>query len=185
MLRDEAAFADYFGEVVYGVPTVENASDPCELILSRYLVLSLNGGTAECISAGTEMPDTWGYQCLAERDDLDGYFLDLAGTAGVTPETLVSAVNYEQLRELSSESWMALLEAMDAVDIAPEGSDDQLVRDMYAMLAVNGSDGAYSVWVGNVLRDQREHDPTTFGLALSAFDEETQQQILYLADTPL
>ena len=61
---------------------------------------------------------------------------------------------------------------MDAVAIAPEGSDDQLVRDMYAMLAVNGSDGAYSVWVGNVLRDQREHDPTTFGLALSAFDEE-------------
>ena len=183
--RDEAAFTDYFGEVVYGVPTVENASDPCELILSRYLVLSLNGGTAECISAGTEMPDTWGYQCLAERDDLDGYFLNLAGTVGVTPETLVSAVNYAQLRELSSESWTAFLEAMNAVAIAPEGSDDQLVRDMYAMLTVNGSDGAYSVWVGNVLRDQREHDPTTFGLALSAFDEETQQQILYLADTPL
>ena len=183
--RDEAAFADYFGEVVYGVPTAENASDPCELILSRYLVLSLNGGTAECITAGTEMPDTWGYQCLAERDDLDGYFLDLAGTAGVTPETLVSAVNYAQLRELSSESWTAFLEAMDAVAIAPEGSDDQLIRDMYAMLAVNGSDGAYSVWVGNVLREQREHDPTTFGLALSAFDEETQQQILCLADTPL
>ena len=183
--RDEAAFTDYFGEVVYGVPTVENASDPCELILFRYLVLSLNGGTAECITAGTEMPDTWGYQCLAERDDLDGYFVDLAGTAGATPETLVLAVNYAQLRELSSESWRVLLEAMDAVAIAPEGSDDQLVRDMYAMLAVNGADGAYSVWVGNVLREQREHDPTTFGLALSAFDEETQQQILYLADTPL
>lgn len=89
---------------------------------------------------------------------MDGYFLDLAGTAGVTPETLVSAVNYAQLRELSSESWRVLLEAMDAVAIAPEGSDDQLVRDMYAMLAVNGADGAYSVWVGNVLREQREHD---------------------------
>ena len=116
------------------------------------MTLQLDGTTVTCVAAGTEMPDTWGYQCLAERDDLDGYFLDLAGTAGVTPETLVSAVNYAQLRELSSESWTAFLEAMDAVAIAPEGSDDQLVRDMYAMLAVNGSDGAYSVWVGNVLR---------------------------------
>lgn len=185
--RDFDACVNFFDQIPLLLHPVEftQTGDGKYVIIDRYVTLQLDGTTVTCVAAGTEMPDTWGYQCLAERDDLDGYFLDLAGTAGVTPETLVSAVNYAQLRELSSESWMLLLEAMDAVDIAPEGSDDQLVRDMYAMLAVNGSDGAYSVWVGNVLRDQREHDPTTFGLALSAFDEETQQQILYLADTPL
>ena len=62
--------------------------------------------------------------------------------AGMSPERIVSLVNYDELIEASSESWMALLEAIDNSATAPEGADDQVIRDMYAMLAADSADGA-------------------------------------------
>lgn len=101
----------------------------------------------------------------------------------MSPERIVSLVNYDELIEASSESWMALLESIDNSATAPEGTDDQVIRDMYAMLAVNSADGAYATWLGNIYRAQRGHDPEAFETALSAFDSETRANIQYLADT--
>ena len=121
------------------------------------------------------LSDAWRY------DDED-YIVQMS-EAGMSPERIVSLVNYDELIEASSESWMALLEAIDNSATAPEGTDDQVIRDMYAMLAANSADGAYATWLGNIYRAQRGHDPEAFETALSAFDSETRANIQYLADT--
>lgn len=131
----------------------------------------------------SDEPERWGYQTTEHYTDED-YIANMS-EAGMSGERIVSLVNYGELDRLSTKSWMVLLEALDSVSIAPEGVHDQLVRDMYAMLAVNGADGAYSAWLGNIYREQREHDPETFDLALSTFDAETQEHITYLADNPV
>ena len=150
--------------------------------LGRTLVLE-DRGVWECVSASTDEPDRWGYQTLEHYADED-YIVKMSD-AGISDERIVSLVNYNELNEASEESWHQLVQIMDRVSIAPEGSDDQLVRDMYTMLAVKYADGAYSVWLGNIYRAQREHDPDTFAAALLAFDSETQEHITHLADTPL
>lgn len=181
--RDENAFALTFGNVVYGVPAADNAGEPCEILLGRTLVLELDNGVANCVAVSSDEPERWGYQTTEHYTDED-YIANMS-EAGMSGERIVSLVNYGELDRLSTKSWMVLLEALDSVSIAPEGVHDQLVRDMYAMLAVNGADGAYSAWLGNIYREQREHDPETFNLALSAFDAETQEHITYLADNPV
>lgn len=181
--RDANAFGITFGNAVYAEPTPENSSEPCDVLLGGTLVLNLNNGTTECISAATDTPDMWGFQSFEEYDDPD-YIANFAD-AGMSAERIVSLVNYGKLNEASSKSKHALHKALSEVSIAPDGADDQLIRDMYAMLAVRYADGAYSVWLGNIYREQREHDPETFSAALAAFDPETQEHITYLADTPL
>ena len=177
--RNSDAFSGYFGQIEHLLHPIEGTYT----ILSRYLTLQLDGTAVTCAAAGTEMPESWGYQSLAERDDWDEYLISMSGDALVTDEELVSALNYTQMDELSNDGWMAWLEAMDAAAIAPEGTDDQVIRDMYAMLAANSADGAYATWLGNIYRAQRGHDPEAFETALSAFDSETRANIQYLADT--
>lgn len=181
--RDANAFGITFGNAVYAEPTPENSSEPCDVLLGGTLVLNLNNGTTECISAATDTPDMWGFQSFEEYDDPD-YIANFADT-GMSAERIVSLVNYGKLNETSESSKHALHKALSEVSIAPDGADDQLIRDMYAMLAVRYADGAYSVWLGNIYREQREHDPEAFSAALAAFDTETQEHITYLADTPL
>lgn len=181
--RDENAFALTFGNVVYGVPAADNAGEPCEILLGRTLVLELDNGVANCVAVSSDEPERWGYQTTEHYTDED-YIANMS-EAGMSGERIVSLVNYGELDRLSTKSWMVLLEALDSVSIAPEGVHDQLVRDMYAMLAVKYADGAYSAWLGNIYREQREHDPETFDLALSTFDAETQEHITYLADNPV
>ena len=177
--RNSDAFSGYFGQIEHLLHPIEGTYT----ILSRCLTLQLDGTAVTCAAAGTEMPESWGYQSLAERDDWDEYLISMSGDALVTDEELVSALNYTQMDELSNDGWMAWLEAMDAAAIAPEGTDDQVIRDMYAMLAANSADGAYATWLGNIYRAQLGHDPEAFETALSAFDSETRANIQYLADT--
>ena len=80
----------------------------------------------------------------------------------MSPERIVSLVNYDELIEASSESWMALLEAIDNSATAPEGTDDQVIRDMYAMLAANSADGAYATWLGNIYRPSTARHAQTY-----------------------
>lgn len=181
--RDANAFGIVFGNAAYAEPRPENSDEPCDAFLGTAVVLRVENGTTECISAATDMPDMWGFQSFEEYDDPD-YIANFAD-AGMSAERIVSLVNYGKLNEASSKSKHALHKALSEVSIAPDGADDQLIRDMYAMLAVRYADGAYSVWLGNIYREQREHDPEAFSAALAAFDPETQEHITYLADTPL
>lgn len=172
-------------ELTFGMTyPVESAIDGQGQYYQRGRTLVLEDrGVWECVSASTDEPDRWGYQTLEHYDDED-YIVKMAD-AGMSDERIVSLVNYNELNEASGKSWHQLVQILDRVSIAPEGSDDQLVRDMYTMLAVKYADGAYSVWLGNIYRAQREHDPDTFAAALLAFDSETQEHITHLADTPL
>lgn len=181
--RDANAFGIVFGNAAYAEPRPENSDEPCDAFLGTAVVLRVENGTTECISAATDMPDMWGFQSFEEYDDPD-YIANFAD-AGMSAERIVSLVNYGKLNETSERSKHALHKALSEVSIAPDGADDQLIRDMYAMLAVRYADGAYSVWLGNIYREQREHDPETFSAALAAFDTATQENITYLADTPL
>lgn len=182
--RNRAAFLDFYGQVLYGMPLAGQSSEPateeCDIILSRYLILELDNGVAECVSASSERPDLWGYLSLFSADSYESFLAGLDSSGDGAKQTVARA-NYSELDELSSESWMALLEALDSVAIDENGDGDQLIRDLYAMHAAVNSDGAYAEWLGGILSEQREHDEASFTLALESFSAEEQQVILTLA----
>lgn len=178
--RDISAF-----EIAFAITQpVEYAVEDGEIFyqLNRNLVLELENGILKCIAVSTDSPDMWGYQSFEPQSDPD-YIVKMAD-AGMSAARIVQLANYSELNEASAESWMALLEALDDIAIAPEGANDQLIRDMYAMLAVEHADGAYASWLSYIYIAQREHDPETFEAALSAFDSETRENIIFLADHP-
>ena len=178
--RDKSAFEIAFAitqPVEYGVEDGEIYYQ-----LNRNLVLELENGILKCIAVSTDSPDMWGYQSFEPHGDAD-YIVKMAD-AGMSSARIVQLVNYSELNEASASSRMALLEALDEIAIAPEGAGDQLIRDMYAMLAAEQADGAYATGLGNIYIAQREHDPEAFEAALSAFDSETRENIIYLADHP-
>ena len=178
--RDISAF-----EIAFAITQpVEYAVEDGEIFyqLNRNLVLELENGILKCIAVSTDSPDMWGYQSFEPQSDPD-YIVKMAD-AGMSAERIVQLANYSELNEASAESWMALLEAFDDIAIAPEGANDQLIRDMYAMLAAEHADGAYASWLSYIYIAQREHDPETFEAALSAFDSETRENIIFLADHP-
>lgn len=178
--RSQEAFNKFFGDVMYGTQTVENAGENCDMLLSRYLVLRLDSSVAECVSASSERPDLWGYMSLFSVDSYESFLAGLDSSGDGAKQT-VARTNYSELDELSSESWMTLLEALDSVAIDENDDGDQLIRDLYAMHAAVNSDGACAEWLGEILSEQREHDEASFTLALESFSAEEQQVILTLA----
>ena len=170
--RDRDAFQEFYGDIVYGLPLAGQSGEPgseaCDMILHRYVTLRLDGTSAACIAAVTDMPALWGWQSFAEQDDWDSYIVSLSADPAITAEELVASVNYTQMEQLGYDGWMACLEALDAAAIAPDGTDDQLVRDMYVLLAAAHADGAYAEQLSDIITRQRGQDPETFALALSA-----------------
>ena len=170
--RDRDAFQEFYGDIVYGLPLAGQSGEPgtgaCDMILHRYVTLQLDGTSAACIAAVTDMPALWGWQSFAEQDDWDSYIVSLSADPAITAEELVASVNYTQMEQLGYDGWMACLEALDAAAIAPDGTNDQLVRDMYVLLAAAHADGAYAEQLSDIITRQRGQDPETFALALSA-----------------
>ncbi len=181
--RSQEAFNKFFGDVMYATPTAENDGENGNILLSRYLVLELNNGVARCVSASTDMPEMWGYLSALPVDSFER-FLTVTDSSGDWAKTAVACTNYGELGELTDESYVALLDALESVAIDENGDGDQLIRDLYAMHAAVNSDGAYGEWLGEILADQREHDEASFTLALESFGPDEQRAILTLA-TPL
>ena len=179
--RDEDAFIKTFGQVG---AIINPVTEEILVSLDRYVVLENRGDYWECTSASTDRPDLWGYMAQISRDDYENYVYELS-QSGISPESLISQVNYSELGDASDDSWMALLEALETASISgltgTERSNDQCIRDIYVMYTALASDGAYSEWLTEILASQRQSDESAFEQALSAFGEDDQQTILSLS----
>ena len=179
--RDEDAFIKTFGQVGAIINAV---TEEILVSLDRYVVLEHRGDYWECTSASTDRPDLWGYMAQISRDDYENYVYELS-QSGISPESLISQVNYSELGEASDDSWEALLEALETASISgltgTDRSNDQCIRDIYVMYTALASDGAYSEWLTEILASQRQSDESAFEQALSAFGEDDQQTILSLS----
>ncbi len=142
-----------------------------------------------CVERGTE--DYWGYLRYDMTDQMH-YLVGSTLRDEVSVEEILSALPYLDwdsfLDKLGSWGWNELWEALEEACLT-EGRvcstgpqlwsevypDDQAYRDMYIMLSVRNSDGAYTEGLAYLLKKQRDYDPETFERCLLEFPEEERE----------
>lgn len=159
--RDAEKFAEFMGALA-------GSEDTGGLLLDRYIGLQLmDDGSWECVWAGESLEglQMWGSLSLVEYGSED-YISELAAS-GASDWDIIWQVNYFELEDISEDSWMTLLEALDNEAVSPDKAEgmtnaDQYYRDLCVMLAAASSDGAYTEWICDILDRQREASPDDY-----------------------
>ncbi len=183
---------------LYRDEQAEEASEGVLPVLLRGTVALVQTGEAEWCCAACGADDFWGYYRY-DMPDRMRYLLGSTLRDEVSEEDILSALPYLNwdafLDELGSQGWNELMEALEEAclsegrvygtgpelwsDVYPE---DQAYRDMYIMLSLRNTDGAYTEGLAYLLKKQRDYDPETFDRCLLEFPEEEREFYRALAE---
>ncbi len=187
-----AAFSEELGKLGYFQDERAEEETKGDLpVRLRCRIALVRTGENEWSFVKSGVNDFWGYF----RYDLQDQMRYLVGSSlrdDVSEEEILSALPYLNwdafMDELGSRGWNELMEALEEACLT-EGRvcstgpqlwsevypDDQAYRDMYIMLSLRNTDGAYTEGLAYLLKKQRDYDPETFDRCLLEFPEEERE----------
>ena len=153
-------------------------------------------GLWTCTDAGTGGYGGWGWLNFEEAGEV-GFRMEqlLSGEDDIMAELLLRVLPFINWSDFDSEwgpeGWSTLWQLLERSCISqgqvygPEETrmwsdvypDDQLYRNLYIMLAIQNSDGAYTEGLVEILHKQREYDPELFDACLQQLTD-TQQKVI-------
>jgi len=170
----------------------------------NYIVLKqTEAGLWTCMDAGTGGYGGWGWLNYEEAGEADFRMEQLlSGEEDFSVQLLLRVLPFVDWSDFDStwgaEGWNALRQLLESSCISqgqvygPEETrmwsdvypDDQLYRNLYLMLTVQNSDGAYREGLADILRRQNAYDPVSFEACLQKLPPEQREELRDLLEAP-
>ena len=165
-----------------------------------YVVLeNVGDGEWNCTDAGTGGYGGWGYLNFDYAGVFETYMEELlAGSGNDSAELVMCSLPLVDWSEFDTiwgpEGWNVLYTLLDAHCLTkgqvygPEETrmwsdvypNDQAYRNLYVMLAVLSSDGAYTEGFADILKKQQNYDPELFETCMQNLTQAQRNSVLIL-----